>query len=837
MEDSSTPPADARTSGVVGPTSPSRAALMERLRVPRDPGLLVIAAAFALAGAAAAAWPDLASALRDVGLDRPDAVIQVAGAGILLVAACMLAVGARRSSGRRRVGLAGIAAGSAVLALGSVVLALGSALTVGIIGSNGPTAFQMLGVAIIVGGVVAMPSNVHWSAIVVIDAALAVTTALALLWLAPLRGTAGPEGGLLDVTQREPSALLLAVLMVVGVVYLVRVVQGSGPGDLALVVAVLLIASAVYTSVVGLFATAGDVAERGSFVWWLCAPMALVIAGHRSMMRRGVDTPSDRTTSDPAADRSAAGDHSAEQDDERRARRAERVGVCAVLLTLAAVATHRSFIDSLDPVMLGLGVVAVLLSTFRLALLQQEQTALQIRLGGLAHELHERARTDDLTGVGNRMALMEEIGRRLDGDDDHLWAFYVDVDDFKAVNDALGHETGDRILAATARRLLEVVGSSTYRVGGDEFVALRSGLTPDEAEDLATAMVASAVEPIDVDGVAVSARLSVGVADTPVHPTGTPVDADEVLRKADLALNRAKELGRSRAATYDGWLQERAARRRIVQVGLRQAVDRDEFEVRYRPTVHLRTGQMVGAEALMRWEAPDHDLLDPRNHFLLPHEYFDIAADTGLVPAISRCNLRLAAAPWLSDSPPSFPLSVSLTLPELVHGGLADDIEELFGELPSATLRLQVPEAALMHPAAQQSVGRLIQTGRSICVRDFGTATSSLRQLSRLPVPSIRTDRSFVSGLGHRRSDRLILDSVVDICAALGVEVTADGITQPGQVDQLLDLGIDRGQGWLFGRPEPWAELVGRVDDDGARLDRLGWRAPGRSTTTTGVGG
>ncbi len=844
MEDRSPPSADARPSPDVAPPQRSTAALWERLHVPRDPGLLVIAAAFALAGVIAAAWPDLTPVLRDLGLGRPDAVIQIAGSAILVAATCMLAVGAHRSTGRRRIGLAGIAAGSAILALGSTVLALGSAVTVGIIGSYGPTVLQLFGVALIIGGVVAMPSNVRWSAIVVIDAALAVTTALALLWLAPLRGTAGPEGGLLDIAQREPSAVLVALLMVVGVVYLVRVVQASGPGDLALVVAVLLIASAVYTSVVGLFASTGDVAERGSFVWWLCAPMVLVIAGRRSMRLR-------RTEATPTVGGGPGAERTSEPDDEQRARRAERVGVCAVLLTLGAVATHRSFIDSLDPVMLGLGVVAVLLSTFRLALLQQEQTALQTRLGGLAHELHERARTDNLTGLGNRMALMEEIDRRLAADDAHLWAFYVDVDDFKAVNDALGHETGDRLLAATARRLLGVVGSSTFRVGGDEFVALRSGLTPGEADDLAQRMVASAVEPIDVDGVAVSAHLSVGVADSP--PGAHPASADEVLRKADLALNRAKELGRSRAATYDSWLQERAARRHVVQVGLRRAVDRDEFEVRYRPTVHLRTGRIVGAEAVIRWETPDHDLLDPKNHFLLPHEYFEIAADTGLVPAISRCNLRLAAAPWLSATPPEFPLSVSLTLPELVHGGLADDIDELFGGLPLEALRLQVPESALMHPAAQQSVSRLIDARRSICVRDFGTATSSLRQLSRLPVPSIRTDRSFVSGLGHRRSDRLILDSVVDICSALGVEVTADGITQPDQVEQLLDLGIDRGQGWLFGRPEPWADLIGRVGEDGERHDRLGWRAPERTSertseptseptserapSTTGVGG
>lgn len=822
-------------------------------RRPNRIGYLAFTLAFVLAAAVGVAWPDLAAELDTSGVPDPDAIIQIVGSVVLLLAATFLALGASRSVARRRVGLTAVALGAAVLGTATIAVALGSGGTIGVIPLGGPSIGQVAGITILIAGVMSMPSTLSWSAIAVIDVTLVATAALALLWLAPLRGSAGPEGGLLDVTQREPTAIVLVLLMVVGVVFLVRVVQESGPGDLALATAVLLIPSSLYDAIVGQHGASTAASVRGSMVWWLCGPGTLAIAGYLTataattataaatattattaptaappLLTTGSMSPSQSTGASTRliAEPRRVADSNDEDDATRRMVAAEWVVTVATVLTLGAVATQRVFIDSLDPVLVGFGVVAVLLTSYRLALLQQRQTAMQQRLGSLADELHHRARTDALTGLGNRLALVEAIERLLGASATTatVHAFYVDVDDFKTVNDTLGHETGDLLLRRTAERLVAVVGDATYRVGGDEFVALTSGLSQRESTEVAQAIVDVAVDTVEVDGVAVSARLSVGVAHADAG-IDAPRSGDELLQMADLALNRAKELGRCRANTYDEGLQERADRRLTVQQGLLGAVDNSEFDVRYRPIVDVGTGRVAGIESVVRWEAADHQLL-------LPDEYFTIAAETGLVPAISRSNLHLAAAPWLGADPPGLALSVSLTLPELLHGGLPDDIDTLLESIPVHLIRLLIPEAALMAPAAQPSVNRLIAAGIGICVRDFGTATSSLRRLAQLPHASIRIDGSFVSGLEHSSSDRLIVQTMAAICGELDVDVIADGVTKPEEVDRLKELGIDRAQGWLFGRPAPWGDITRSWADASSERSSLGW-APRRAQAST----
>ncbi len=853
-------------------------------------GYLALAIAFALAAAVGVAWPELAAELARSGVRDPDSIIQLVGSSVLLIAAGLLGVGAFRSIARRRVGLATVSIGSAVLGVATIAVALGGAATIGVIPLDGPSVGQVAGITILIAGVVSMPSTLRWNAIAIIDVTLVATAALALLWLAPLRGSSGPEGGLLDVTHREPTAIALVALMVVGVILLVRVVQASGPGDLALATAVLLIPSSLYDAIVGQHGTSTAASARGSMLWWLCGPGTLAIAGYltataapasaappaltttaldaaattesessarhvrRSSTRAGATATSTTSADDSQARASATAtsttsaddsqarasttgatatdvgdspsgvDDASDTDDDatRRMVAAEWVVTVATVLTLGAVATQRVFIDSLDPVLVGFGVIAVLLTSFRLALLQQRQTAMQLRLGTLAQELHDRARTDALTGLGNRLALVEEIDRLLGTGAERsvVHAFYVDVDDFKTVNDTLGHETGDRLLRCTADRLVAAAGDATYRIGGDEFVALIAGLSLTEANEVAQSIVDVAVHTVEVDGMDVSARLSVGVAHAQAGP-GATSSGDDLLQMADLALNRAKELGRCRANSYDEGLQERADRRLAVQQGLLGSVDRREFDVRYRPVVDVVHGHVIGIESVVRWESPDHQML-------LADEYFTIAAQSGLVAEISRSNLRLAAAPWFGADRPSVALSVNLTLPELLHGGLPDDIEALVESIPLHLLRLQIPEAALMAPAAQRTVHRLVAAGMGICVRDFGTATSSLRSLAQLPHASIRIDGSFVSGLEHRNSDRLIVQTVVGICNELGVDVIADGVMQANQVDRLLELGRDRAPGWLFGRPVPWGERTHSWTDPADGPAALAWR-PRRS--------
>lgn len=808
------------------PSRPDRSRGSGRTGRSVRPGVVALAVAGVVTAATGVLWPELAPVLRSLGVVHPTHLVRGVGSLVLVVGALLVAVEAARSSGRRRVGLGWVACGAFVLATGTLLLPVGRSSVVGIISSTGPTPLQIAGIALMVAGVVAFPSNLDWGWIPVIDVGLAATAALSALWLAPVRGGTGPEGGLLDIARREPSSLVLVALMVVGVTLVVRVVQDHAPGDLALAAAVLILPSALYTAVVGQNSSLGAASLRSAVLWWLTGPPLLVLAGcqmHRSRRTAPPPEPTGPHPADEASGSEAGGDQSGE---ERRARRAEWVFVIAMLITLAVVATQRLFLDALDPVLLILGLGAVLGSAGRLALLQREQIVLQRRLGSLAEELRVRARTDELTGLGNRLALVEEIDRVIRSGASDVHAFFIDIDDFKTVNDALGHEVGDILLVRTAEHLVATFGPRTFRLGGDEFVSLAVDNSCAEAGDRARRAVASAVDPVDIGGVAVTARLSIGVSHATVDIDGTPSHSpDELLRMADLALNRAKELGRSRVATYDIWLQERADRRLAVQQGLHRAVDHDEFEVTYRPEVDLATGEVLGAEAVLRWETPDH-------HLLHPAEYLEIASESGLVPAISRSGLRRATAPWTSASPPSMPLSINLTRPELVHGGLLEDLEEIAGSISRAALRLQIPESTFMDPAAQPTIDQLIRAGYGICVRDFGTASSSVRRLSRLPFPSIRIDRSFVTGVAQRRSDRLVLAAIVDVGTALDVRITADGVTRPAQVTILRDLGVTRGQGWLFGRPVPWPEFVRRSGAGSPAA--LGWRPPA-ATPVTGV--
>ncbi len=776
-----------------------------RTRPTIRPGAVGFGVAFGIAAATAFAWPGLTSGLEADGVADPDAIIQTIGSVTLLTAAAMLGIAGYRSEGRRRVGQITVALGALLLAIGTATLLGDPSRTIGVVRTHdGITPVQTIGFALLVLGVLAMPSSLRWNRIAVIDGTLAATTVVALTWLAPLRQTGVSAVSPIDIVERHPGAVLLLALMTAGVLLLVRVAQASRPGDLAIVVSALLVPSAAYCSMIGELAGRTSVPIRTAMMWWLCGPAILAVAGFQSL-RSGPEVPDDP---DAAA-----------LDDVGRAARSEWVASLAVGLSLGAVATHKLFIQSLDPMMLAVGLVTVALSIARLALLQQRQMALQRRLEALAVELHDRARTDELTGLGNRIALMEELERCLTTGE-RISAFYADVDDFKTVNDALGHETGDRLLVRTAERLVDTIGPSTFRIGGDEFVALRRDLDDASAGALARTIVALSTEPVEVDDVSVSARLSIGVASA---DQGTRT-GDQLLRDADLALNRAKELGRCRAATFDLWLQDRADRRLEVQRGLRDAVASDDFITRYRPVVDLDSGAIVGAEAVTRWEGPNHRRLSP-------DEYFEIAGDAGLVPAISRSTLRAAAAPWITGAPPAIPLSITFTRHELRNGGFVEDLDALVGDVPRSAIRLRIPESALSDPSARATIDHVVDRRYAICVRDFGTAASSWRHLTRLSDPSICVDRSFVAGLGHRSADRMVLGSIVKVGKQLGVRVSVDGVTRPGQATMLRALGIEVAQGWLFGRPVDWSTFAQRLTAPSGEHSGLSWRPAAGSAT------
>lgn len=787
----------------------------------------VVAAAVALGFAATIglAWPDVADVLADHGVTRPDRIVHLTGCAVLAVAAALLFVAATRHRGRRRAALACVAAGGATLSVATAAMTTGAGRTVGLIAATGPTTAQIVGMALLLIGVSLVPSAIGSKAIAGIDLGLGTLAVISLTWLAPVRTSSGPGGGLADVVVRQPAAVVLVALMVVGVVLLVRVVQAPQPGDLALVVAALLIPSALYVSLVGQFAGHAAVALRSSTLWWMTGPEMLLVAGLQAV-RVGHDGRI-RAPRSPDLDVLAP----VGTDDVDDTRHGEAVAAAATILSLGAVATHRVFIDRLDPVMLALGLVVVVLSTARLALLQRRQDDLQTRLGVLAATLHERARTDELTGLGNRLALTELLHRVATGGASAIDVFYVDVDEFKEVNDSLGHDVGDQLLVRTAARLRDAFGTNVHRVGGDEFVAVRDDLSETEAEALARRVVAASTAPLDIHGNAVAAPLSLGTARIrPDEVADATTFDDEAVRLADLALNRAKQLGRGRAVVFDEQLRDDAERRVGVQRALRDAIDRDQLEVRYRPMVDIDTGEVLEVEAIVRWRTPDGRLL-------LPDEYLEVARDTGLAPSLSRAALTLAAAPWTADPSIGATLVLGTTLHELAHIGYVDDLTGATAAIEHDRFRLRISESVLMDTVTAPTVDRLVEHGVRIGVSEFGTSTSSVRRLGELHDPSICVDRSFVTGLAHHGPDQLILEAVTELAGSLGVPLAADGVSRHRHVDRLRDIGITRAQGWLFGPPTDWTSFAARHLDPDRLPTGLEWRASGPSDRPVEVTG
>jgi diguanylate cyclase (GGDEF)-like protein len=776
-------------------SSPTPAEATSDRRAPERPPLASRPAGMAMFSlvlvAVALGWATLRSDGGFRGIDSGAVPVTVLGAVATLGAAAAVFRAASTRVGRSRQAWAAAGAGPVLLAAGTVVLVVGGHP------ASAETATTITGHTLQVGGLVLisvaaalMPATARPTAVTHIDTALVVLAGLSLMWLAPLRTSQGPVGGLTEVVRHDPWAVSAAVAILVGAAMVVRCTPGRRPELRPLVVALLAYPAAIYTALVADDTGVVTVAARVSQLWWLVAPVVLLGAGSRAW-----STWREPPNKEARAERLTSG-----------------LPAVAVVVTLACVAVHQRVMTSLDPVMMIVGALTVLLAAARLRLLQAQQTRLLEELHDLAGELGDQARRDELTGLGNRLALEERLHEALRRVPEHgVSAFFVDVDNFKNVNDALGHDAGDRLLVELSLRLTDVLGGDVFRIGGDEFVAVRDDLDESRAEVMAGALVATLAPPVAIDGRPVSAASSVGLArsrprDSGDGPDRRPDDGEGLLRRADLALYRAKELGRSRWASYDSWLQDRADRRLHLQHGLRRALDRDEFELRFQPIVDLPTRQVVGAEALLRWDTPDHGLL-------LPDEFLPLAAEAGLLPEIGRVVLRTAVARLdgavLHDGSPLW-LAINVSAQEVAHDGLVDDVITALRDRDVAPhrLHLEFTERVVTDPATTATIDRLGTTGVGLTVQDFGTAASSLRRLSSLPDPTIKVDRSFVAGLGRRRGDRLVLEAVAELADDLGITLTADGVSQEVQAAELLRLGAVRAQGWLFGPAVAWTDFA-----------------------------
>ncbi|MFE7568130.1 putative bifunctional diguanylate cyclase/phosphodiesterase [Streptomyces sp. NPDC057539] len=412
-----------------------------------------------------------------------------------------------------------------------------------------------------------------------------------------------------------------------------------------------------------------------------------------------------------------------------------------------------------------------------------------------------------------------------DGRTGRIGLCYLDLDGFKAVNDTLGHRTGDRLLAAVATRLTECADQDGYtrsgghlvaRLGGDEFAILVEDSTgTEQLADLARSVLTALQRPFDLAGQRLSVSASIGVVERAAEGT-TPTG---LMQAADTTLYWAKADGKARWTLFDPERNAHRMTRQALTSTLRPAVEREEFVLQYQPLVGMADGVVRGVEALVRWNHPQFGTL-------APNRFIGIAEEDGSIVQLGRWVLRTAcrqARRWQVDHPHTRPLfvSVNVAVRQVWDSDLVADVAEILAEtgLAPQLLQLELTESAVMGSAGRplQALQALSDMGVRIAIDDFGTGYSNLAYLSRLPVSVLKLDGSFVRGFRYDEgvhpspADETIVETLIQLAHRLGLTVTAECVETSGQAARLQRIGCDTGQGWLFSRPvapERIAEMV-----------------------------
>jgi diguanylate cyclase (GGDEF)-like protein/PAS domain S-box-containing protein len=419
-----------------------------------------------------------------------------------------------------------------------------------------------------------------------------------------------------------------------------------------------------------------------------------------------------------------------------------------------------------------------------------------------AERLTHAATHDGLTELPNRAALVQRLDALLAGAaPGQVSVLFIDLDNFKVVNDSLGHGVGDELLREVARRLRHVMRDTDRlaRFGGDEFVVFVDGGV--DPAVVAERLRRAVQRPVTVDGHEFVTTASIGFAVN----SAPGLTADELLRDADAAMYRAKAGGRDRVEAFTE--ETRRASMAVLQTSteLRRGLERGEVVPYFQPIVDLDGGQVVGFEVLARWLHPDRGLL-------MPSQFLPMAEEAGLMVDLGGRVLRDSLAQlahWRAVGLrfADCTLSVNVATQQLIDGSFLELVHEALGEtgIDADSLWLEITETALM--ADTQAAGNALRDlrglGLHLSVDDFGTGYSSLTYLKRFPVEAIKVDRSFVTGLGLEADDTSIVEAVVRLGHSLGLSVVAEGVETPLQLNRLRELGCDKGQGYLFGRPRP----------------------------------
>lgn len=444
----------------------------------------------------------------------------------------------------------------------------------------------------------------------------------------------------------------------------------------------------------------------------------------------------------------------------------------------------------------------------------------EVRIAFMAHH-------DDLTGLANRSYFREEIEEacaQLVAKGLPFSVLMLDLDQFKKINDSLGHGAGDALLKEVSARLRGVIRSCDFiaRLGGDEFAIVQTGLLVadssmycidrrhDDAIALANRILDIFNEPFYLEGHKVSAGTGIGIAIAPNDGT----DPEDLLKKADLALYAAKSTGRNAYHVFEPEMMAVADVRNKLEADMRLAFERDEFEVHYQPIIEARTRKSAGVEALVRWQHPEQGLI-------APHHFIRLAEDTGLIIPLGGWVLQQAcqdAMGW----PEHIKVAVNLSAVQFGQGNLLEVIKRALHEsgLPPSRLEVEVTESVLLEGEMDNVsvLHQLKNMGVSVALDDFGTGYSSLTYLKQFPFDKIKIDRSFTQDVTEQASSLTIVSAVIGLARGLGMVTTAEGIETEEQFEIVRIAGVTLAQGYLFGKPCPKSEL--RFDEDALTAGR-----------------
>jgi diguanylate cyclase (GGDEF)-like protein len=434
--------------------------------------------------------------------------------------------------------------------------------------------------------------------------------------------------------------------------------------------------------------------------------------------------------------------------------------------------------------------------------LRAHHAELEKHVAERTRQLHHLAHHDPLTQLPNRRQLSSRLGGALSraaSTGQKLALLFVDLDNFKSINDTLGHNFGDRVLQVVAERLRSAAGprSLLARLGGDEFTVLIEDVkSHDEVLERGNEIVAALQQPLSIKGRVLSTSASVGASLYPEHAS----DADALLRAADVALFRAKELGRNRCAIYRPSLYDAAAQRFRLEQSLRRAVEAGDLMLMYQPQIALHTFEPVGVEALLRWRKPD-------GRIATATEFIHIAEKTGLMHELTEWVLRAATsavAAWRAQGWARATVAINVSPQQLFEGTFADHVKQALEitNLPPSALELELTEMVFQTGSSTiEALGKLRAMGVAIALDDFGIGYSSLTSLEQLPITRVKLDRMLVEAVDSSHRSAAIARSIIALCHGLGLQVVAEGVERAPQLEFLSRCGPVGVQGYLLSRP------------------------------------